>query len=139
MRASDTSFIEDLVASEIRFHVAKARGRILSASACVDEVLKVYPTCGLSRRHIEDMVIVRAARASVVVDMDEAAPRRRAMEVMVAPGGAPAKPLRRSLRQGAGLPAIVHERVAHGTLGVIETHRAQPWGRKILIPTPFAK
>jgi hypothetical protein len=80
MAAPVISFVEQLVLEEIRHHVKRSEGRILSTSACVDKVLKVYPSCWLPRRAIEDMVIAQAVQARLAVEMDEAAPRSGSVE-----------------------------------------------------------
>lgn len=83
MALSETGFIESLIRSEVRLHVARADGRILSTSACVDKIFKVYPKCWLPRRVIEDMIVEQASRAHVAVEIDEKRPRRLAVEKLL--------------------------------------------------------
>lgn len=66
-----TPFIEALVDDEIRRLVAKAiaESSTISTAECVAEVKRVYPTCGLSKRHIGDRVLMAAAAAGVAVEI----------------------------------------------------------------------
>jgi hypothetical protein len=72
MRADRPSLIETLIDEEIRRVVADAirDGGCLSSSATAVQIMKVYPTCGLSRRHLADRIVLAAAAAGVAVELD---------------------------------------------------------------------
>jgi hypothetical protein len=79
MGTSEATFIREVVLSEIRRAVRDAPpGAIVSTSACIDKVLQVYPSCWLTRRELEDMVIEQAAEAHVVLEIDANSPRGEA-------------------------------------------------------------
>lgn len=66
--------IETLVSEEIRRIVADeiTGGSFVSASAAAAEILRVYPTCGLTKQQIADRIILAASAAGVPVQIGEA-------------------------------------------------------------------
>jgi hypothetical protein len=76
MGSAATPFIEGLVDEEIRRLVAEAiaEGGTISTAECVAKVKSVYPTCGLSKRTIADMVISAAAAAGIAVEIGPVQP-----------------------------------------------------------------
>jgi hypothetical protein len=69
MSNTGSPFIVGLVEDEVRRFIAEAiaRGGTISTSECVAKIRIVYPTCGLSRRTISDMVIAAASTSGVPV------------------------------------------------------------------------
>jgi hypothetical protein len=68
--------IETLVAEEIRRIVADeiTGGSFVSTSVAASQILRVYPTCGLTKKQIVDRIIMAASAAGVPVEIGEAAP-----------------------------------------------------------------
>jgi hypothetical protein len=66
-----SGFIQDLVSKEIRRIVADASGdeTMVSASALANQVMDIYPNCGLNAREIADQVMMAAARAGMAVEI----------------------------------------------------------------------
>ena len=71
MGTATSPFIEGLVDAEIRRLVGEAiAGRtFVSTAECVAKVKHLYPTCGLSKREIEDKVIAAATAAGLPVEI----------------------------------------------------------------------
>ena len=65
--------IQTLVSEEIRRIVADgiAYGSLVSTSAATSQILRVYPTCGLTKRQIADRIIMAASAAGVAVEFGE--------------------------------------------------------------------
>ena len=65
--------IQTLVSEEIRRIVADgiADGSLVSTSAATSQILRVYPTCGLTKRQITDRIIMAASAAGVAVEFGE--------------------------------------------------------------------
>ena len=63
--------IETLITEEIRRIVADAigTGSCLSASPVASEVLRIYPTCGLTERQLIDRIIMAAGSAGIAVEI----------------------------------------------------------------------
>jgi hypothetical protein len=75
MGTTEISFVENLIAGEVRFLLGQSHSGIVSTSACIDKVLQVYPKCCLTRREIEDLVIAQVARTRTALEIDESSPR----------------------------------------------------------------
>ena len=73
MRADRPDTIETLIDEEIRRVVADAirEGGYLSSSSAAAQIMKVYPTCGLSPRVLSVRIILAAAVAGVTIKLDE--------------------------------------------------------------------
>ena len=124
--------IETLVTEEIRRIVADAigNGAILSASPAASEVLRIYPTCGLTERQLTDRIIMAASAAFVAVEIGEGPFAREVARQPTRVRSALGKNGLPSSRQPKDLPSLVAVRAAGATPSIPRTTTSRPERRE---------